>query len=79
MPLGCGDHRGGWRFLVLREHSGCRNVAGAGLKSGSERQADLRARRREAGLQPKEIWVHPKDWPVVKQLLERLAKRRNAK
>lgn len=48
-------------------------------KTDAEYKAAERARRREAGFKPKEIWVHPKDWPVVQRLLDRLAKRRNAK
>lgn len=49
------------------------------MKSGSQRLAELRARRREAGFQPKEIWVHPMDWPVIKRLVDKLAKRRERK
>jgi DNA-binding LacI/PurR family transcriptional regulator len=48
-------------------------------KTGSERQAGLRARLRKEGLRPHEVWVHLDDWPRVKRFIERLAKRRNAK
>lgn len=48
-------------------------------KTEAERKAAERTRRRAAGFQPKEIWVHPLDWPVVKRLLDRLAKRRERK
>lgn len=46
------------------------------MKSGAERLAELRARRRNDGLEPHEVWAHPKDWPLIKRLVERLAKRR---
>lgn len=48
-------------------------------KTDAEYKAAERARRRAAGLVPKEIWVHPKDWPTVKLLIDKLAKWRNAK
>lgn len=45
-------------------------------KTARERKADERARRREAGLKPFEVWMHPEDWPLVKKLIDKLAKRR---
>ena len=49
------------------------------VKTDAEYKAAERARRREAGLQRFELWLHPKEWPAVKQFVERLAKRRNGK
>jgi len=49
------------------------------MKTGAERLAELRARRRKEGLKPHEVWAHPKDWPLIKRLVERMAKRRNVK
>lgn len=49
------------------------------MKSASERKAEERARRRAEGLRPFEVWAHPKDWPAIKRLVERLAKRRDGK
>jgi hypothetical protein len=53
-----------------------RSVRGA-VKSGSERLAELRARRRKEGLRPFEVWAHPDDQPAIKRYVERLAKRRD--
>lgn len=52
---------------------------GAILKTSAERKAAERARRRSEGLKPFEVWAHPKDWPLIKRLVERLAKRREKK
>jgi len=49
------------------------------MSTAAERKAAERARKRAEGLKAFEIWLHPKDWPAVKRLLERLAKRRAAK
>lgn len=49
------------------------------MKTANERKAAERARRRKEGLRPFEVWAHPGDWPLIKRLVERLAKRRNAK
>lgn len=46
------------------------------MKSPGERKAQERARKRSEGLKPHEVWAHPKDWPLIKKLVERLAKRR---
>jgi hypothetical protein len=48
-------------------------------KSGAERLAELRARRRKEGLKPVEVWAHPDDHPAIKRYVERLAKRREKK
>lgn len=48
-------------------------------KTNNERQQALRAKRATAGLKRFEVWTHPNDWPVIKGLVERLAKRRNGK
>lgn len=44
-----------------------------------ERQKAMRERRITAGLKRFEVWAHPMDWPVIKRLVDKLAKRRNAK
>lgn len=49
------------------------------MKSGKERLAELRARRRKEGFRPFEVWAHPDDHPAIKRYLERLAKRRAKK
>lgn len=49
------------------------------MKSGAERLAELRVRRRREGLKPFEVWAHPSDWPLIKRLVERLTKRRKGK
>ena len=46
------------------------------MKTAKERKADERMRRREKGLRPFELWLHPDDWPLVKRLVDRLTKRR---
>lgn len=48
-------------------------------KTDAMRKAEERARRREAGSKPYEVWAHPLDWPIIKRLVDRLAKRRAAK
>lgn len=48
-------------------------------KTDAEYKAAERARRRESGLKPFEVWTHPMDWPVIKRLVDKLAKRRNEK
>jgi hypothetical protein len=48
-------------------------------KTNLERQQALRAKRAQEGLKRFEIWAHPKDWPLIKRLADRLAKRRNGK
>ena len=49
------------------------------MKSGAERLAELRARRRKEGLRPFEVWAHPNDHPVIKRYVERLRKQRERK
>lgn len=49
------------------------------MKSNVERQKAMRARRITEGLKRFEVWAHPKDWPLIKRLVERLAKRRERK
>lgn len=46
------------------------------MKSGSERLAELRARRRKEGLKPLEVWAHPDDHPTLKRSAARLWRRR---
>lgn len=47
--------------------------------TASERKAAERTRKRSEGLKPFEVWAHPTDWPLIKRLVERLAKRRERK
>lgn len=49
------------------------------VKSSTERQRDLIAKREKAGLKRFLVWAHVEDWPMIKRYIERLAKRRNAK
>lgn len=49
------------------------------MKTASERKAAERARKRKEGLKAFEVWAHPKDGPLIKRLVERLAKRREKK
>jgi len=48
-------------------------------KGDAKRHARMRAKLREDGLKPREVWAHPDDHAVIKRYVERLAKRRNAK
>ena len=56
---------------------------GANLRSMVESNADRQRKFRQAlkaqGLRRYAVWVRPSEWPTVQRLLERLAKRRNAK
>ena len=45
-------------------------------KSPSERVAKLRASCDAQGLRRRELYAHPDDWPAIKALADRLAKRR---
>ena len=49
-----------------------------GAKTAVERKREERERRRKAGFKAFEVWVHLDDWPRVKRLIERLAKRRQS-
>jgi len=49
------------------------------VKKWSEYKAEQRAKRVTEGLKRFELWAHPLDWPAIKRLAERLAKRRAAK
>ncbi len=42
------------------------------MKTGKERLAALRARRRKEGLRPYEVWVRPKDWPRIQRYIKRV-------
>jgi hypothetical protein len=55
------------------------DMRSGGMKSGAERLAELRARRRKEGLKPVEVWAHPDDHPAIKRYVERLVKRRKTK
>jgi hypothetical protein len=46
------------------------------MKTGSQRLAELRVRRRKEGLRPFEVWAHPDDHLAIKRYVERLTKRR---
>ena len=41
------------------------------MKTDAERKRTERARRRKEGLRPFEIWVNPRDWPFIKELVDR--------
>jgi len=45
-------------------------------KSNTQSKRDERARKRAAGLVPKEIWPHPLDWPAIKKYIDRKANKR---
>jgi hypothetical protein len=47
--------------------------------SAAERKQAERAKRREKGFRPFEVWAHPADWPLIRKLVERLARRREKK
>ena len=38
----------------------------------------MRERRKAAGLIKREVWVHPDDWPKIKQHIERVTSKRKA-
>jgi hypothetical protein len=44
-------------------------------KTNVERQKAMREKRLAEGLKRYEVWCHPKVWPLIKRLVERLAKR----
>jgi hypothetical protein len=46
------------------------------MKTATERKAAERTRKRREGLRAFELWAHPLDWPAIKRLAEKLAKRR---
>ena len=45
-------------------------------KTTAERVAKLRLERDALGLRRLELYAHPDDWPAIKALADRLAKRR---
>ena len=45
-------------------------------RTTAERVGALRAARDAQGLRRLELYVHPDDWPTIKALADRLAKRR---
>ena len=45
-------------------------------KTASERVAKLRIGREAQSLRRLELYAHPDDWPAIKALADRLAKRR---
>lgn len=45
-------------------------------KTTSERVAKLRADRDALGLKRLELYAHPEDWPAIKALAEKLARKR---
>lgn len=49
------------------------------VESNADRQRKLRQALKAQGLRRYDVWVKPSEWPMVKRLLERLAKRRNGK
>ena len=49
------------------------------VESNADRQRKLRESLKAQGLRRYDVWVKPSEWPAVKALLERLAKRREKK
>lgn len=49
------------------------------MKTGAQRMAAQRARRKESGLQRFEFWLRPEHVEAVKRFIARLAKRRTSK
>lgn len=45
-------------------------------KTTAERVAKLRADRDALGLKRLELYAHPEDWPAIKELAEKLQRRR---
>ena len=45
-------------------------------KTTAERVADLRASRNALGLKRLELYAHPDDWPAIKELEEKLQRKR---
>lgn len=45
-------------------------------KTTAERVGALRAARDALGLRRLELYAHPEDWPAIKALAEKLARRR---
>jgi hypothetical protein len=46
------------------------------MKSNAQRQSAFRERMRSAGFIQRTLWVHPKDWPMIKAYIERKRKQR---
>ena len=44
------------------------------MATAAERKAAERERRRASGFKAYEVWVRPDKWPLVKRLVEKLAK-----
>ena len=45
-------------------------------KTNKQIQVDHRNRKRGKGLIPKELWVHPDDWPELRELYIKINKKR---
>lgn len=45
-------------------------------KTNAQRQADLKDRRLAAGLVQWKVWVHPDDVPALKEVADKLARKR---
>jgi hypothetical protein len=45
-------------------------------KSSSERQKDLRTRKKEMGLVRRDVFAHPDDWPEIRNLEKKLQNKR---
>lgn len=46
-------------------------------KTSAQRQAELKQRRKEAGLQSlKNLWVHPEDVKMIREYAARLSRKR---
>jgi len=69
----------GWRVSIfdIRAYGAVRRLRRMTPRTPAQRQQALRDRRRAAGLRPYEVWALPTEWPMIKLLLERLAKERS--
>lgn len=45
------------------------------MKTQKEYKADERKRKRKRGLVPKEIWIYPEKWELIKKFIEMENKR----
>lgn len=46
-------------------------------KSPAERKREERERMRSKGFSLRQVWVHPRDWPLISKYLARVRKNRS--
>lgn len=62
---------------VLRICGRLRRLGSAGLKTPDKLRKEAERQRMKAkGFKRFEAWLHPEDWPKVRELIERLTKKR---